>query len=81
MVPYAISIGSLYAILYARLTIYFAVDLVSKYQLNQRSLNLVGVKHILKYLRRMRDYMLVHQSEDLIVTGCTNTDLWFGCDS
>ena len=75
MVPYAISIGSLYAILYARLTIYFAVDLVSKYQLNQRSLNLVGVKHILKYLRRMRDYMLVHQSEDLIVTGCTNTDL------
>ena len=75
MVPYAISIGSLYAILYARLTIYFAVDLVSKYQLNQRSLNLVGVKHILKYLRRMRDYMLVHQSEDLIVTGCTNTNL------
>ena len=75
MVPYAISIGSLYAILYARLTIYFAVDLVSKYQLNQSSLNLVGVKHILKYLRRMRDYMLVHQSEDLIVTGCTNTDL------
>ena len=81
MVPYAISIGSLYAILYARLTIYFAVDLVSKYQLNQRSLNLVGVKHILIYLRTMRDYMLVHQSEDLIVTGCTNTDLWFGCDS
>ena len=81
MVPYAISIGSLYAILYARLTIYFAVDLVSKYQLNQRSLNLVGVKHILKYLRRMRDYMLVHQSEDLIVTGCTNTNLWFDCDS
>ena len=75
MVPYAISIGSLYAILYARLTIYFAVDLVSKYQLNQRSLNLVAVKHILKYLRRMRDYMLVHQSEDLMVTGCTNTDL------
>ena len=75
MVPYAISIGSLYAILYARLTIYFAVDLVSKYQLNQRSLNLVGVKHILKYLRRMRDYMLVHKSEVLMVTGCTNTDL------
>ena len=75
MVPYAISIGSLYAILYARLTIYFAVAMVSKYQLNLRSLNLVGVKHILKYLRRMRDYMLVHKSEILIVTGCTNTDL------
>ena len=30
--------------------------MVSQYQLNLRSLNLVGVKHILKYLRRMRDY-------------------------
>ena len=58
-----------------RLNIYFVVGMVSKYQLNQRSLNLVGVKHILKYLRRMRDYMLVHQSENLMVTGCINTDL------
>ena len=75
MVPYAISIGSLYAILYARLTIYFTVGMVSKYQLNLRSLNLVGVKHILKYFRRMRDYMLVHKSEILLVIGCTNTNL------
>ena len=67
--------------LFTMLNIYFAVGIVSKYQLNQRSLNLVGVKYILKYLRRMRDYMLVHQSEDLIVTGCTNADLWFDCDS
>ena len=75
MVPYTISIGSLYAMLYTRLNIYFVVAMVRKYQLNLRSLNLVGVKHILKYLRRMRDYMLVHQSEDLKVTGCPNTDL------
>ena len=68
-------IGSLYAMLYTRLNIYFVVGLVGKYQLNQRSLNLVELNHILKYLRRMRDYMLVHQSEDLMVTGCTNTDL------
>ena len=61
--------------LYIRLNIYFAVGIVSKYQLNLRSLNLVGVKHILKYLRRMRDYMLVHKSEVFIVTGCTNIDL------
>ena len=45
MVPYTISIGSPYAMLYTRLNIYFVV--VSKYQLNLRSLNLVGVKHIL----------------------------------
>ena len=75
MVPYTISIGSLYAILYTRLNIYVAVGMESKYQLNLRSLNLVGVKHILKYLRRMRDYMLAHQSEDLMVTSCTNTNL------
>ena len=75
MVPYIITIGSLYAMLYTRLNIYFAVDMVSKEQLNLRPLNLVGVKHILKYLMTMRDYMLVQQSEDLIVTGCTNTEL------
>ena len=75
MVPNTTSIGSLYAMLYTRLNIYFAVGMVSKYQLNQRSLNLVGVKHILIYLRRMRDYMLVHKSEVLIVTRCTNADL------
>ena len=75
MVHYTKSIGSLYAMLNTRLNIYFAVGIVSKYQLNQRSLNLVGVKHILKYLKRMRDYMFVHKSEVLIVTGCTNIDL------
>ena len=73
MVPYIKSIGSLYAMLNTRLNIYFEVGIVSKYQLNQRSLNL-GVKHILKYLRRMRDYMLVHKSEVLMVTRCTNID-------
>ena len=65
-------IGSLsYAMLYARTSIYFMVGMVSKYQLNLGSLNLVSVNHILNYLRRMKDYMLVHQSDDLIVTGYT----------
>ena len=74
-VPYTMLIGSLnYAMLYTRPNIYFAMGMVIKYQLNLRSLNLVGVKHILKYLRRTKDYMLAHQSEDLMVTGCTNTD-------
>ena len=73
-VPYIKLIGSLYAMLNTRLNVYFAVGIVSKYQLNQRSLNLVRVKHILIYLRTMRDYMLVHKSEVLMVTGCTNAD-------
>ena len=75
MVPYIKSIGSLYAMLNTRPNIYFAVSIVRKYQLNQRSLNLGGVKHIRKYLRRMTDYMLIHKSEVLMVTGCTNIDL------
>ena len=61
--------------LYTRLNIYFAVGMVSKYQLNLRSLNLVGIKHILKYLRTISDNMLVHQSEDLMVIGYTNIGL------
>ena len=75
MIPYNKSIGSLYAMLNTGLNINFAVGMVNKYQFNQRPLNLVGVKHILKYLRRMRDYMFVHQSEALMVIECTNTDL------
>ena len=75
-VPYTMLIGSLnYVMLYTRPNIYFAMGMVCKYQLNPESLNLVGVKHILKYLKRTRDYMLIHQSKDLMVTGCTNTDL------
>ena len=75
MVPYTTLTGSLYAMLYTMLNIYFAVGMVSKYQLNLRLPNLVGVNKILKYLRRMRDYMLVRQSEDLMVTGYSNNDL------
>ena len=76
IVPYTILKWSFnYSMLYARQSIYFVMGMVSKYQLNPRSLNLVGVKHILKYLRRMRDYMLIHQNEDLIVTVYTNIDL------
>ena len=75
-IPYIMLKGSLsYAMLYARPSIYFVVGMESKYKLNPGSLNLVGVKHILKYLRRMRDYMLVHKSEDLIDTRCTKTNL------
>ena len=32
------------------------------------------VKHILKYLRRTRDYMLVYRCEDLIPIGYTDSD-------
>ena len=58
MVPYIMLKGSLNsAMLYIRLNIYFTVGMEAK--------------HILKYLKRMGDYMLVHQSENLIVTSYT----------
>ncbi|KAA3461793.1 gag/pol protein [Gossypium australe] len=62
-IPYASVEGCLmYVMLCTRLDIYFIVGLVSvnisRYQ---------AVKHILKYLQRTRDYMLVHSGRDLTI--------------
>ena len=48
--------------------------MVSQYQSNPRPKHWQPVKHILKYLRRTRDYMLVYDSEDLIPIGYTDLD-------
>ena len=53
--------------------IYFVVSIVNRYQSNPRSLYRLAIKHTLKYLMGMRDYMLFYLSEDLIVTGFTNS--------
>jgi hypothetical protein len=55
-----------------RLDMCFAVCMVIKYQSNPGPPHWVEVKHILKYLRRMKDYMLVYHNEDLTTTGYTN---------
>ena len=66
-VPYVSAVGSLmYAMLCTRLDICYLVGMVSRYQLNPRPKYWQAVKHILKYLRRMRDYMLIYWCEDLI---------------
>ena len=60
-VPYASTVGSLmYAMLCTRLDICYLVGIVSRYQSNPGPKHWEAVKHILKYLRRMRDYMLVY---------------------
>jgi len=70
---YASAVGSLmYVILCTRPDICFAVGMVSRYQSNLRSTHWVAVKHILKYFRRTRDYMLVDHCEDLTTTSYTN---------
>ena len=74
-VPYASAVGSLmYAMLCTRPDIYYSIGIVSRYQSNLRPKHWQAVKHILKYLRRMRDYMLVYRCEDLIPIGYTDSD-------
>ena len=61
-IPYASAVGSLmYAMLCTRADICFAVGMVSRYQSVLGEEHWIAVKHIFKYLQRMRDYMLVYQ--------------------
>ncbi|RVW76960.1 Retrovirus-related Pol polyprotein from transposon TNT 1-94 [Vitis vinifera] len=74
-VPYASAVGSLmYAMLCTRPDICFAVGVVSRYQSNPGLDHWVAVKHILKYLRRTRNYMLVYSGRELIPIGYTDSD-------
>ena len=60
-IPYASVVESLmYAMLCTRPDICFAVGMVSIYQSKPGEEHWIAVKHILKYLRRTRDYMLVY---------------------
>ena len=59
-IPYTSAVGSLmYVMVCTRPDIYFVVDMVSRYQSNPGEEHWTVVKHIFKYLQRMRDYMLV----------------------
>jgi hypothetical protein len=81
-VPYASAIGSLmYAMLCTRPDICFAISMISMYESNPRPLHWIMVNHILKYLWRTRDYMLVYHSEDLTPTSYTNYDFQSDRDS
>ena len=65
-VPYALAIGSLmYAMLFTRPDICYVVGIVSKYESNPSKEYWIAVKHILKYLRRTKNYMLVYSGSDL----------------
>ncbi|KAK6115898.1 hypothetical protein DH2020_008167 [Rehmannia glutinosa] len=74
-VPYASAVGSLmYAMLCMRPDICYAVGIVSRYQSNPGPEHWIVVKHILKYLRRTRGYMLVYSATDLVPMGYTDSD-------
>ena len=65
-IPYTFAVGSLmYAMLCTRPDIYFVVGIVNRYQFDPGEEHWTAVKHIFKYLRRTRDYMLSYQDESL----------------
>ena len=81
-VPYASAVGSLmYAMLCTRPDICHAVGIVSRFQSNPGPNHWVAVKHIFKYLRRTRNYMLVYSGEDLTPLGYTDSDFQSCLDS
>ena len=80
-IPYASAVGSLmYDMQCTRSDICYSVGMVSRYQSNPREKHWEVVKHILKYLRRTRDYMLVYHCEDLIPIGYTDSDFQSNLD-
>ena len=81
-VPYASAVGSLmYAMLCTRRDICFVVGMVSRYQSNPGREHWTAVKHIIKYLKRTRDYMLVYHSDELVPIGYKNSDFQSDMDS
>ena len=64
-IPYASVVDSLmFAMLCTRPDIYFVVGIVSRYQSNPGPEHWTSVKHILKYLRRTKDYMLMYSRDE-----------------
>ena len=75
-VPYASAMGNLmYAMLCTRPDIYFVVGMVSRYQSNHGPVHWTAIKHILKYLRRTKDYMLMYGGDELIPIGYIDFDV------
>ena len=64
----------MYNMLYNRPNICYSVGMISQYQSNLGPKHWEVVTHILKYLKRTRDYMLVYHCEDFIPIGYTNFD-------
>ena len=74
-VPYASAVGSLmYAMLCTRPDICYAIGIVSRFQSNPELDDWIAVKHILKYLRRTRNHMLVYSGGDLNCNSYSESD-------
>ena len=81
-VSYASAVGSLmYAMLCTRPNICYAIGIVSRYQSNPGLAHWIPVKHILNYLRRTRNYMLIYSGADLNPIGYTDSNFMSDKDS
>ena len=70
----------MYVMLCTRRDICFAIGMVSKYQSNPGPEHRTTVKHILKYLRRTKDYMLIYGGDELILVNYTDSDFMLDKD-
>ena len=74
-VPYTEAVGSLmYVMFCTRLDICFLVGMVNRYQSNPEPEHWAVIKHIMKYLKRTKNYMLVYSGDELILMGYTDSD-------
>ena len=82
VIPYASTVGSLmYAMLCTITDICLIVGMVNIYHSNPRQEHWTVVKHIIKRLKRTRDYMLVYQVDNLVPLGYTDSDFQSDKDS
>ena len=54
----------------------FALGMVSKYQSNPGPEHWTAVKHIMKYLKRTKNYMLVYFGDELIPMSYTDSNFY-----
>ena len=81
-VPYAEIVESLmYVKLCTRPDICFAVGMVNRYQSIPEPEHWTIIKHIMKYLKRTKNYMLVYSGDELILVGYTDFDFMSDKDS
>ena len=81
IIPYASAVGNLmYVMLCTRPDICYSVGIVSRCQSNQGREHWTAVKHIFKYLRRTRDYMLVYLGDELAPIGYIDSDFQSDAD-
>ena len=70
-IPYASAIRSImYAMLCTCLDVWYALSMMSRYEVNLGKRHWMAIKNILKYLRRIKDSFLIYGGEEeLIVKG------------